>query len=133
MFSFLGRAIVTLARLKAKKQDIQSMRPVVSKLVDHLASYEEIVQVYLIGSLARGEYTEFSDIDLVVVYRPLLTMTDERSFRDKVLIERVLPEIPTDLHLMCAIDFEKEKSVGGLAWEAFFHGVCLFKRGCNDA
>ncbi|MCS7137946.1 MAG: nucleotidyltransferase domain-containing protein [Candidatus Caldarchaeum sp.] len=40
-----------------------------SRLVDAIASVEGVLAVILFGSVARGEYDEFSDYDLLVLFR----------------------------------------------------------------
>ena len=39
-----------------------------SKMVDVVSKVQGVIGVFLFGSLARGDYDEFSDYDLLVVF-----------------------------------------------------------------
>ncbi|MCX8061792.1 MAG: nucleotidyltransferase domain-containing protein [Anaerolineales bacterium] len=57
-----GATIISLDR----KTLLAQLRKLAQKL---LAQRQEVQAVYLFGSLARGDYTGFSDIDLLVILR----------------------------------------------------------------
>lgn len=40
---------------------------VITEYINHISSIDEVTQIYLFGSHAYGEPTEYSDIDLMVI------------------------------------------------------------------
>ena len=97
------------------------------------AMVKEIVEgfspqrVILFGSVARGDETEESDVDLMVVFDHL-----DRSHRRELqggLMAAVTAPVPFDIFVMDAAEFEAKKDVNGtIAYWPAREGVVVHER-----
>ena len=95
------------------------------ELLDPVVAYFQPRRVILFGSTARGEATEDSDIDLLVV-EPEPANTRDRSVR----IRRALGDVeyPVDVIVMSSERFEETKNIiGGIAYPAQKYGRVLYE------
>jgi predicted nucleotidyltransferase len=63
-----------------------------------------VEQVYLFGSLARGDIHRWSDVDIAVVYRPFLTKRGEE--RARIRAQREHADVPMDIVCLRTEDWD---------------------------
>ncbi len=83
---------------------ILKWREVVEEIVRIIKEVLPEAEIYLVGSVARGEYDAFSDVDILVVFSDELKREDRIRIRAKVWEEaekRKIPwGFPWDLHFV---------------------------------
>lgn len=86
----------------------------------------ELVGVLVFGSWARGELSDRSDVDLLIVVEPTVPLTRElyRRWDDAPIRWGSRPVEPHVVHLP-----PPDRTVGGLWAEAAIDGLVLFERG----
>lgn len=82
--------------------------------------------VWLFGSMARGEATVNSDIDLLLVYEDetSVRIAREQIYRD---LKAPLTSLPSDLIFVTREEFERKSLMGGVCFIAKHEGVDLLK------
>jgi len=76
---------------------------IIDNIVDIIVPLVEPDQIILFGSYARGDYTEKSDVDLLVLKKGL---EDERGTVDKIYYSFIGKEIGVDVDVI-AMDYER--------------------------
>lgn len=76
--------------LRDVKERLKSVKREILKYVSN-------ARIYLFGSLARGDYTACSDIDILVVVEDLKSID---KCKIKILIEDMFPELPLEIHVV---------------------------------
>jgi predicted nucleotidyltransferase len=114
-----------LSALTTRKPVSRSLAKKNKAIIEHIITAASPDQVYLIGSMLRGEIHANSDLDLVVVLNA--------PFSRQELLLRVLPtrphfDVPVDLHIVSQEDFDRLKDQGGICFEAAHHGRLIFSR-----
>lgn len=95
------------------------------KLLSACSSDENVESVVLFGSRARGDYTVFSDYDVLIV----VSKSDER-FIDRPLKYACLVEGAVDLFVYTTREVEEMFEQGNpLILDALQQGIALFDRG----
>ena len=95
-----------------------------SEVVRRVLTVARPDRIILFGSAARGEMTKDSDIDLLIIERPIRNSHDEC-----VVITDAIGDIPlpVDVKIMTPERFEATKNiVGGIAYPAYKHGRVLY-------
>lgn len=96
-----------------------------------LAAQARPERIYLFGSWARGEETEDSDIDLLIIRRTTLPRY-ERAREVGMLIPH--RKYPLDLLVYTPEEFEELKEVAGtIPYEVVQEGVLLYGGESQDA
>jgi predicted nucleotidyltransferase len=114
-----------LASLTAKKIPLADLRPIVSSLTDHIAKTVPVERLFLIGSAVRDEYTEYSDLDFVVVVSDTCNASAAAA---AIHLDRPLRSVPVDVMVYNASHFDAAAAVGGIPWEAVHQGLLLVDR-----
>lgn len=119
-----------LKRLLAKPLTVEQTQTIVETKLNWVLSHSEPVQVWLVGSAARGEMTDGSDVDLILVF------PDEKKLlegRKTLHITRPLAgDWPQDLIYLTQMGWlEGQAKGGGLVWLAQTEGKLLFDRSKN--
>jgi len=97
----------------------------VDEVVERLRSVSSPARVILFGSVARGDATEDSDLDLLVLFDAVVDSRDE-----SVRLREALGDIdmPVDVIVMSTARFEETKDViGGLAYPAHKYGRVIYE------
>ena len=97
------------------------MKRILKKIAKKLSKVEDVKSVILYGSLARGEFTSRSDIDLFI-----LTTKDktQREIHDKVI--ELEPEIGRNIQPTIRTSAELQKTDTGLLQNIFQEGKILY-------
>ena len=117
---------MSIAKLTARKYPYSEMEPIVSALLKHLVVACDPEEVYLIGSAARGEFTDFSDLDFVIVAKDDAAV---RVARGIVHIGRPHLNVAVDFIVLDCAGFAARADLGGIAFEAKHHGKNLYRKG----
>jgi predicted nucleotidyltransferase len=87
-------------------------------------------RVFLFGSAARGELTDYSDVDFAVLFESEAELKNAR----KTLFSRPREDdVPHDILLFVEAEFERKGSIGGVCAIIAEEGKLLFERGQYDA
>lgn len=78
-----------------------------------------VVNVYLFGSLARGNPHRWSDVDIAVVYRPFLPHGSEERFR----IRSAREDFDVSMDIVCLHPEDLDNKYLGIAQEVKRHGI----------
>jgi len=99
------------------------MKRMLKKIAKELSKIEDVKAIFLYGSLARGEFTSRSDIDLFI-----LTTKDKTQIeiRDKVI--ELEPEIGRNIQPTIRTKAELQKTDTGLLQNIFQEGKILYLR-----
>lgn len=116
---------MTLAKINAEKIPLSKLQKEVNSFVKHITSITSPIAIYLIGSAARDEFTEYSDLDFVIIVND---EEQKRSLLKEIHMNRPYKEIPTDFIILLKQSFDKNKTQGGIAFETIHHGKLLFER-----
>jgi predicted nucleotidyltransferase len=104
-----------------------SLRDWVPGMVEEIVDGFSPRRVILFGSVARGDETEESDVDLMVVFDHL-----DRAHRRELqgrLIAAVTAPVPFDIFVMDATEFDANKDVNGtVAYWPSREGVVVHER-----
>lgn len=106
-----GAQMSTLAFLK-KKIRFEDVRQEVEPAIEKIRAAINPEAIYLFGSLARDEFTDQSDIDLLIVMNQ---PSQIKLARQKVAKLRPLSRFPMDIIWMSADDFNRKSQTGGVA------------------
>jgi len=112
----------TLAFLKKRipYDDVrQEVEASITKVADEINPYA----IYLFGSLARDEFTDQSDIDLLIITH---SVDDIRAARKAVAKIRPFSRFPVDVVWMSRDDFVKRANIGGIAQIVKEEGRLMF-------
>jgi len=94
-----------------------------SRIVDVVSRVQGVIGVFLFGSLARGDYDEFSDYDLVVVFEDKAVM-----WRNWDALFEAVGGLRMNLHVIPET-FEELKNANPVFLDDLFtHGKVLFAR-----
>lgn len=104
------------------------MDPIIRAMSHHVVQRLHPESVFLIGSCTRNAFTDYSDIDFVIVVE---TDDDVRQGRKIVHLGRPHQSIPVDFILMNKEAFDAGRDLGGMAFEATHNGELLYKRDGN--
>lgn len=81
--------------------------------------------VYLFGSAARGEMSDQSDIDLLII---MPTLSDIRPTQKNLRHIQTVSPFAVDLVWVDISTFERKKDLGGICFTAHNEGHCLFRQ-----
>ena len=70
---------------------ILAKNKVIKRVIDKLSSIKEIEEIYLFGSVARGDYTPFSDLDFFVVTSTKVPKYKLREIAADIYVEFGVP------------------------------------------
>src|SRR5271165_7198052 len=87
----------------------------VNALVDRLVKIAHPTRIILFGSYARGEVTEDSDLDVLVVTGDEVENTRKESVRLRSAIKEI--EMPIDILVVTESRFQKLSNTPGLIYE----------------
>lgn len=97
----------------------------IKTLVNVLATQLSPERVYLFGSCARGEDTEDSDIDLLIIKDTQLPRYERIREAQRLIRNR---KYPLDLLVYTPDEFEEQKDVvGTIPYEVVQEGVLLYE------
>ena len=108
--------------VKVRKLDFVGLMDKLRKYALNVAGRKEVKAVILFGSLARGDYTPSSDIDVLIVVRKAAGNPTERS------IPYMDPSLPLDLQPFVLTEEELLSMAGKgrkIVRELVEHGVLL--------
>jgi len=94
-----------------------------SEIVDVVSKVQGVVGIFLFGSLARGDFDEYSDYDLLVVFEDKVLMW--RSWDE---LFRVVGGLKLNLHVVPEALEELKTANSVFLDELFVHGKVLFAR-----
>jgi len=94
-----------------------------SKIVDVVSKIEGVIGVFLFGSLARGDYDEFSDYDLLVVFADRAVM-----WRNWDALFEAVGGLRMSLHVVPETVEELKSANPVFLDDLFRHGKVLFAR-----
>jgi predicted nucleotidyltransferase len=117
---------MTIAKLTARRYHLSELWPEIAKILEHIVAESGPRAVYLIGSAVRDEFTEYSDLDFVIVVDDAQSV---RASRGRIHRNRPCREVPVDFMVIDQARFDERADVGGIAFEAKHHGKSLYQRG----
>jgi len=94
-----------------------------SKIVDVVSKIQGVVGVFLFGSLARGDYDEYSDYDLLVVFADNVMM-----WRNWDSLFEAVGRLKMNLHLIPETVEELKGANPAFLDDLFTHGKILFAK-----
>jgi len=100
------------------------------KLVARITTQTDPEMIILFGSLARDQFTEASDIDLLLVYDDIHQVKKARKL---LFSGERLSSYPLDILFYDKKRFEEKKEVGGVVMVAWEEGKILHERNTYDS
>ena len=97
--------------------------PVVSEILVYMQEKAHPEEVYLLGSGTTGDWQEGSDLDFVIV----VADGDIKDAKNRLFGKRPRLDIAVDFLVFPHSEFEKMKTLGGLAHEAIHRGSLMSK------
>lgn len=88
-------------------------------VVQSLTTLVQVQEAYLFGSVVGDSFTEDSDIDLVAVVSDGLDVNEIHKKFNRLVLKRTFA---LDLILKNKSEFDQRKEIGGVCFEAFYHG-----------
>lgn len=109
-------------------QDIKNsrIRKGVRSIVERLEKYYKPEKIYLFGSAARSDFSEYSDIDLLVVKE-----TNETSIQRMWEVYRILKgkSLPADIIVLTPSELTARiRSQDPFILEIVHHGINIYER-----
>jgi len=105
--------------LKLKERHVLDL----SKIVDVVSKIQGVIGVFLFGSLARGDYDEYSDYDLIVVFADKVVM-----WRNWNALFEAVGSLRMNLHVIPETVEELKNANPVFLDDLFRHGKALFAR-----
>ena len=115
---------MVLARMTAPHLSRLATDRLVSQAADWLKSGFKPSAIWLFGSACRYELTEYSDLDLAVIFDSEAELRDARS-RGIFRLSGSL-NFPVDLLLMTRERFSQRTQIGGVCAVIGNEGTCLY-------
>ena len=115
---------MVLALMTAEYQSRDATDELIKKAVDWLCSRHQPSAIWLFGSASRYELTEFSDLDIAVIFDSEEELKKARSERIFLLSQSI--DWPVDLLLMTHQHFLHRVNVGGVCEIIKDEGKCLY-------
>jgi len=103
------------------------MKRILKKIAKELSKIEDVKVIILYGSLARGEFTSRSDVDLLILTTEYKT---QKEIHDKVI--ELEPEIGRNIQPTIRTIVELQKTDTGLLQNIFQEGKILYLREPSD-
>ncbi len=110
-------------RVTRKPIPVAAVHLEVERLVDRLVHLLNPRAIYLFGSAARGEMTDQSDLDLLILGRD---QNDIKAMRKLLRPHLPLSKYSVDFVWMSVQDFQSRSKIGGLAMVASEEGKCVY-------
>lgn len=115
---------MSLVKLTAKKLSKKEVDSVVTGFLQDLKELPEVEEIILFGSAARGEMSEASDVDFVVIFP---TKVEARA-GSKQFHKNRKNFWPVDVLFVDRKHFESRSQLGGVFFIAREEGKTLFRR-----
>lgn len=115
---------MVLARMTAKYQSRLFTDQLIQNAVDWLRSKYSPQAIWLFGSGSRYELTEFSDLDIAVIFASEEELKTARSEGIFQLSQSI--HWPVDLLLMTQKHFLHKAGIGGVCEIIKDEGICLY-------
>lgn len=94
-------------------------------LVSEISGLENILAIYLFGSVVENKQCDQSDIDLLVVTADCQTI---RASQKSLRHIQTLTDFPVDLVWIDKERFDRKKDLGGVCMVAYHDGWCVYSR-----
>ena len=99
-------------------------RQVIDQMVKRIAEMFHPEKIILFGSMATGEQTDDSDVDLLVIMRHV---DDRRKLRNEIHRAVTGLGLPKDIVVLTTEEFERKRSIPGtIAYPADHEGMVLY-------
>lgn len=112
-----------ISQLVSREKVSKRLREKIDRIVAHVAIILQPDAIYIFGSMYNGEVHADSDLDLLAV---MDHSSPRQNLATKVLASRPHKDVPLDLHIVSAKNFEEMKGVGGLCFEAHNYGKVVY-------
>ncbi len=90
-------------RLRLREHNIMNWQQWVPRVIEHIKILFKDAEVYLVGSLARGEHHKAHDVDLLVVTKHLPSIEESKRVVKEIRRRASLtPQHPIDIHFVHA-------------------------------
>lgn len=109
-------------RLRKEKRE-KELRSELSRIIDALKKDKEIKLIMLFGSLARGDVSRTSDIDMIIV------KGTKKRFLDRLdeVYSALVPNVALDILVYTPEEFEAMKGRSSLVIKAVKEGKILYE------
>jgi predicted nucleotidyltransferase len=116
---------VSLYRFAAKKIELGLAQSIISAEVKRIVESAQPIEVILIGSGARNELTDCSDLDFIVLFDSELKMDlGKKSY----YLTKSLSSTAVDVLFMTESEYRSRSQMGGVCFVARKEGVCVFSQ-----
>lgn len=112
-------------RITREKVSRRVVEAELKKMVNLLSHEAHPLAIYVFGSAARGEFTDQSDIDIMVI---MASNEEIKKAREKLKKHYPLSKYPVDLVWMLDEQFSKKKNIGGLCMIVNEEGRKIYSR-----
>lgn len=114
---------MTLARFTAKKLDDKTVEELVNNVLEDFSTLPALQAIVLFGSAARGEMTDASDLDVVLLFD---TRENATLVRKTVHQARRKSTWPMDILCSDVPTFLRKSEIGGIYSVARSEGRAIF-------
>jgi predicted nucleotidyltransferase len=113
-----------LKRLLAKKLSHNDVSRLVNAELKRIKDNCQANRVYLFGSAARGEMTDQSDLDLLVVCPDETTL---KNSKERYYKSRQGNVWPVDIVFVTEAEYAQRSKIGGVCWMCESEGRLIFQ------
>jgi predicted nucleotidyltransferase len=118
-----------IRRLLAKKINLNEAERLIARLRDHLIDIGlNCSQIILFGSAARGELTDQSDLDVLLIFPDQVSLKSGKA----VYYGKPFLEWSVDAVFVCADEFLQRAQVGGVCLIAYQQGRVLYRSNSSN-
>ena len=110
-------------KLLSQPLDTQVTKNLIAVELQRIVENCDPESVYLFGSAARGEMTDASDLDFLVV---LPDFADIKSLKSRYYRSSVARTVPVDTVFVKRSEFEKRSRIGGVCFVVADEGKLLY-------
>ncbi len=112
-------------RLTRKQLPKHQVKDEIDKALYHLLRLVNPRAIYLFGSAARGEMTDQSDLDFLLIFSFL---EEIKPAARRVYQAMPFSNVPLDIVWTTDTEFHRKKDIGGVCMEAYLEGECLYDK-----
>lgn len=116
---------MVLARFLAKKLSPQETLQNIEAIKKHCLPIEGLLRIVLFGSAARGEMTDMSDLDAVLIFDS--KESAKKGAKHFYSIPRLF-SFPVDALFVDEVRFKERSELGGVLYVAKKEGKIIFER-----
>jgi len=119
-----AQVVENLKRLHESKWSAEQVDQLIAKVTNSILSRTNPVAIFVFGSAVTGEFDEYSDLDLVAVFK---TRVEAKAAQSLLCRPPLLTDRGVDLLCVDQDTFDRKSEIGGVYWIAKREGRLVHK------